>query len=99
MKISLWRKLEHGIDEDVPMIQSSCYYFGGLQNISEKRLGTEIPEIRLWIAVLLDAAKYRDYKFIGNNHKTICNLARLNSDSVLRAFNYIWELEDDSKQK
>ena len=98
MKISLWRALEHGLDNDTNM-SAHKNYAGGFRHISESRLGVTIPEMHLWIAVLIDAAKYRDHDFLNAHLKKICSIARLDAKSVSNAFKYLWELEDNAHNK
>lgn len=98
MKISLWNALEYGLDNDISLANHKKYV-KGFRHISEHRLGTNIPEIQLWIAVLIDAAKYRDHEFLDKYLKPICNLARLNESNVRQAFTYLWELENNAYNK
>lgn len=94
MKFGLWKSLEEGINDNVSL-SSDKSYLGGLHDISEYRMGKYNPEVHLWIAVLIDAAKYRDKIFLNTFCNKICKLAKLNSISVREAFNRIWAIEDN----
>ena len=93
MKFGLWKNLEYGVPNNESLSNDKSY-LGGLHDISEYRIGKYNPEVHLWIAVLIDAAKYRDTVFLHTFCNRICKVAKLNSISVREAFNRIWQIED-----
>lgn len=94
MKLALWKNLEYGIKD-------GNYYGGsleGLHEISQNKLGKKIPSLSLWLAVLIDAGKNRDVKFINDNGQYICKLCRINYNTIYKAFKSIWEQEDGANK-
>lgn len=90
MNTKLWKQLEYGV------VDSNLYggSQSGLHDISESRLGKRIPEISLWLAVLIDAAKHNDVLFLKMFGKRVCELAKLDHNVVFKSFNMIWEKEN-----
>lgn len=87
-KNKLWKQLEFGINND-------NYYGGhlnGLQDIAEVKNGKRIPELSLWLSVLIDAAKHEDMVFINSNGKAICDKAGLDYKVVYNSFENIWNM-------
>lgn len=95
MKIKMWRQLEHGVDEAGEFGST----LDGLQAISLDKLGTSIPELSLWLSVLIDAGKHRDHEFINTMGRKICQMAKLDFNYVTNAFETIWREEDANCQE
>ena len=90
IKTKLWKQLEFGITSDSIYLPTS----DGLLEISESKLGRKIPELNLWLSVLIDAAKHRDMKFLNKWGAKICEKAKLDYRTVYAIFKNIWEKEN-----
>lgn len=90
-----WDILENG--KSYPLNESNS--IDGLQDISEARLNKHSPEIKLWISVLIDAAKHKDLKFINEFAEYICSISLLSYPDVMKSFTLMWESNANSKIK
>jgi len=94
MLLGLWKQLEYGSTKGSEQTHIKNY-LGGLHDISECKIGYKFPEVNLWISLLVDAAKYRDMQFIRRNGRTICEVARLDHETVMELFSRVWQREDE----
>lgn len=85
MNANSWKKLEWGAED---MVNQDL---AGLHAISEARMGVYIPEVHLWLSVLIDAARHKDMEFIEEHAEKICQWAQLNYNQVINAFKIAWE--------
>lgn len=85
----MWDKLSRG-----GYCHKTSKYYNGLHDICEINLQKYDPILQLHLALVIDAAKNRDNKYLNGFFKPVMRMAGLNSNLVMEAFKQIWKKED-----